>query len=61
MTGDNDARWAEGLARIESAEVKVDGNAATVLYRSARAVAAVDRLPRRRSPPPPPPQTRAPR
>lgn len=32
ITGDNEARWAEGLARIDSAEVKIQGDKATVIY-----------------------------
>src|SRR5204863_8963486 len=34
VTGDDGSRWAEGLARIESADVKQTGDVATVTYRA---------------------------
>src|SRR4051812_38007824 len=40
VTGDDGSRWAEGLARIESADVKQANDQATVIYR-ARATTAV--------------------
>jgi hypothetical protein len=40
VTGDDGSRWAEGLARIESADVKLSGDIATVTYRAHAAGAA---------------------
>jgi hypothetical protein len=40
VTGDDGSRWAEGLARIESADVKQSGDVATVTYRARPAPAA---------------------
>ena len=37
VTGDDGSRWAEGLARIDSADVKLDGDAARVTYRATAA------------------------
>jgi hypothetical protein len=34
VTGDDGARWSDGQSKIDSAEVKLDGDVATVIYRS---------------------------
>ena len=37
VTGDDGAHWADGLAKIDSAEVNLNGDVATVVYRSPAA------------------------
>jgi hypothetical protein len=40
VTGDRPSRWAEAVARIDAADVKAEGDRATVRYRPAGAVPA---------------------